>query len=209
MINNVPDRPTKTEAPLRLSEEDKYELENNLFNTRRENSIPPLLKRKNSDTTLRLESNDMENNLFAANELSGREPIDIKNSIESEIQTYAINQEIYENYKAALKEKILTLVRSLAGNDQFTPEDLPAYKEILMSQNELVFEKNQNFKKFINGVFDFYSKPENLGTTENVREDMFLSSDYNIEGGSKARKTKQTKQTKRKPKKKSTRKHRK
>ncbi len=33
MVDNVPKRPTKTETPLRLSEEDKYELEKNLFDT--------------------------------------------------------------------------------------------------------------------------------------------------------------------------------
>ena len=174
----------------------------------------PLFQGKNPNTRLRLENNDTENNeelnLFAAHESSGsEEPIVIKNSIESEIRTYAINQDIYENYKAALKKKILTLVRSLAGNDEFTPEELTAYKETLMSHHEEVFLKNPEFARFINELLDFYSKPENLGTTENVREGIFLSSDYNIEGGSKARKTKQTKQKKRKPKKKSTRKHRK
>jgi hypothetical protein len=168
---------------------------------------PPSLKGKNPLTKLRLKGNIMENNLFATNELSEKDPKVIKDSIESEIENYKTNQEMYEEYKSSLVDNILMLVRLLAGNDEFSDSGkLLTYKQEIMKKHEYVFGKNSEFKRFITEVFDFYSNPDNLGTGENTREGIFSLFDYKIEGGSKARKTKLKK---RRLCKRKTRKHRK
>ena len=173
----------------------------------RESSIPPSLEGKNSLTKLRLEGNNMtEKNLFATNKLSESDPTVIKDSIKQEIQNYEKNQEIYETYKSSLVDNILMLVRLLAGNDSTRTTELLDFKNKLLNENLVVFEKNAEFKRFVTELFDFYSNPDNLGTGENIREGIFNSLDYKIEGGSKARKTKLKK---RRLCKRKTRKHRK
>ena len=180
---------------------------NDLPPTIRDSSSPPSLEGKNPDTKLRLEGDNITPaNLFATNKLSESDPQVIKDSIKREIQSYEKNQEIYENYKATLMENILNLVRLLAGNDSTRTTELQGFKEILMQEKNIVFEKNAEFKRFITSLFDFYSNPENLKTDENTREGIFSMTEYKIEGGSKARKTKLKK---RRLCKRKTRKHRK
>ena len=179
---------------------------NDLPPTIRDYSILPSLKGKNPDTKLRLEGNVTQENLFATNKLSDSDPKVIEDSIKKEIQNYKNNQEIYETYRSSLANNILMLVRLLAGNDSTRTTELQGFKDKLLIENPIVFEKNAEFKRFITDLFDFYSNPENLGTGENIRESIFDSLVYKIEGGSKARKTKLKK---RRLCKRKTRKHRK
>ncbi len=168
---------------------------------------PPTFEGKD-DTKSRLGSKkNVVSNLFASTSTSDEDPTPIKERLEKVIRDYGLNQAEYNRYKAAVVDKISQDVRELAGNQQFSDgQKLSDYKETLINANPEVF-LNDNFKKFIEDVFDFYSTPERLGTGENVREGHFDISNYNIEGGTESRRAKRTKR-RRNIRRKKTRKHR-
>lgn len=154
---------------------------------------PPELVGKDSKIKLRMKDNKLERNLFATNPLSDEDPIEIKQRLNSIIREYGRKQEENIKYKALVVNKILQNVRLLAGNEHFSnPETLLKYKDTLIENYPEVFS-NDEFKRLIDEVFNFYSNPDNLGTEENVREGIFDISEYKIGGGTKYRRTKRTK----------------
>jgi len=160
--------------------------------TPKSSDTPPELVGK-SDNKLRI-NNPEETNLFAKNPLSNETPTEIKQQLDSIIREYGRKQEQNKKYKALVVNKILQNVRLLAGNQEFSnPETLLKYKDTLIENYPDIFVLNDEFKRLIEEVFNFYSTPENLGTGENAREGLFDSSEYRIGGGTKSRRAKRTK----------------